>query len=104
MVAVHYPEWAYVGARVVLEKDYPDNNRRLVSGDTGTIVDRNSMSRSLYIEWDKECNGHDCGGKAKRGHGWNVDCDEVGPEHLFCDEEIEYEPTSMDELLSLFSR
>jgi len=102
-VAVHYPEWAYVGARVVLEKDYPDNNRRLVSGDTGTIVDRSSMSRLLYIEWDKECSGHDCGGKAKRGHGWNVDCDEVGPEILFCDEEIEYEPTSLDDLLSFLS-
>ena len=102
MAHFEFPEWACVGARVSLNRDHPDNNRSLVSGDVGTIVNRSAISGLLYVEWDKDCGGHDCGGNAKSGHGWNVDLRDVNPS-IFCGEEIEYKPTSMDELLSFLS-
>lgn len=40
-------------------------------GDTGTVVGGDGWC--VYVEWDKRslCR-HDCGGRCKAYHGWNV--------------------------------
>lgn len=62
-----------IGARV----EVIDNvgNHHLSRGSTGTVVghyDKTFSHEVLNVEWDKDCDGHQCGGLAKQGHGWNV--------------------------------
>ena len=51
-------------------------------GNTGNsnIIPRLTIGTILYVhedgilsvEWDSHINGHTCGGRCKRGYGWNV--------------------------------
>ena len=62
-----------IGARVEVIDDV--GNHHLPRGSTGTVVGHYNAEHGygiLHVEWDEDCNGHQCGGLAKEGHGWNV--------------------------------
>lgn len=49
-----------------------DDRRSIKYGETGTIVP-NPWDEDVAVDWDKEEIGrHDCGGYARKGHGWWV--------------------------------
>ena len=58
-----------IGDRVRCIADYGDG---AVRGDTGTVVGDDG-GWAIYVEWDeyRSCR-HDCGGRSKHYHGWNV--------------------------------
>lgn len=58
-----------VGDRVKVKKDIITLNRNTV-GECGTVKKLLTDSYCL-VEFDKFVCGHDCGGFAKEGHGWN---------------------------------
>ena len=58
-----------VGDRVKVKKDIVTLNRRTV-GKCGTVKEL-FMDNYCSVEFDKFVGGHDCGGFAKEGHGWN---------------------------------
>lgn len=58
-----------VGDRVKVKKDIVTINRRTV-GKCGTVKEL-LTDNYCSVEFDKFVGGHDCGGFAKEGHGWN---------------------------------
>ena len=69
-------EW-HVGQRVIYISDYPYEGRTL-RGLTGTIVGiMPSPDNRLQVDWNELITGHNCRGKARPGHGWNVPGDLV---------------------------
>lgn len=67
-------EMFYPGDIVALIEDEPDFNQYLRAGDTGIVCPREDglMPGWVSVEWDHYCNGHNCGGSAKPGYGYNV--------------------------------
>ena len=62
-----------VGDVVELIEDHPDDNEDLYAGCTGTVVGDRGGGEWVNVEWDDEiCGGHNCEGKCRDGHGWNV--------------------------------
>ena len=57
-----------VGDRVKCICNYGEGS---VVGDTGTVIGGDGWT--VYVEWDESrpCR-HDCGGRCKDYHGWNV--------------------------------
>lgn len=58
-----------IGARVEVIDSV--GNHYLQRGSTGTVVGHYDHE-ILNVSWDEDCHGHQCGGLAKQGHGWNV--------------------------------
>lgn len=58
-----------VGDRVKVKNDTVTINRRTV-GKCGTVKEL-LANNYCAVEFDKFVDGHDCGGFAKEGHGWN---------------------------------
>jgi hypothetical protein len=54
--------------------EFIGDTKKIKKGYKGTIVHFWNIENDtvLDIEWDKNVNGHDCGGTVKAGHGWNV--------------------------------
>lgn len=65
-----------IGDRVLLTEDNPDDNYKLVCGDTGVVVGTKETcvpdDPILKIRWDKYVDGHSCDGLCEDGYGWNV--------------------------------
>ena len=66
----------YIGARIVLNIDNPEENSRLFCGDEGNIVyigiQRDDDELRIGVEWDKNGIGHNCDGKTAKGRGWYI--------------------------------
>lgn len=66
----------HIGDRVVIAQDYPDGNDNLVCGVEGTVVGyHGEICDDIWysVEFDEAFDGgHDCGGTAREGHGWNT--------------------------------
>lgn len=74
-----------IGDRVCSIVDHPDDNQYIVIGSKGTVVyiDYNL----IFVEWDDNVYGHTCDGRAKDGHGWNVEQFQIELE----DDGVQYE-------------
>lgn len=57
-----------IGDRVKVKKDAITLNINTV-GECGTV--KKLLDNSCSVEFDKFVRGHNCGGFAKEGHGWN---------------------------------
>ena len=63
-----------VGDRVKVKKDAITLNINTV-GECGTV--KKLLDNSCSVEFDKFVRGHNCGGFAKEGHGWNCAEDDL---------------------------
>lgn len=65
----------YVGQRIEVVVNHPDDNEELIIGDRGTI--KRVMSNLTYavsVEFDRPISGGwDCNGYCKHGYGWNLE-------------------------------
>ena len=89
-----------IGDRVCLIVDHPGENRTLMTGSCGTIVQLDYDGAG--VEWDQEIKeGHTCDGTAMDGHGWFVDQRNL----RLIDEEQDYDMimVSDEELAALLS-
>ena len=69
----------------------------ILPGDTGTVcAEELDTGRFVRVCWDKNVGGHSCGGRCKRGFGFNLEPEAL---ELVCD--IEYVPYTQDEILTL---
>lgn len=64
-----------IGDRVRSVVDSPDNNDSIVIGSTGTVVYIDA--HIIFVDWDEDVGGHDCDGRAREEHGWNVTEDQI---------------------------
>ena len=92
-----------IGDRVRCVVDYPDGNRGIVVGSMGTIVE---LDTYVGVDWDDELeNGHSCDGSARRGHGWNVEYEEIEliePESDFADDSVyDFDESQFHKMLGL---
>lgn len=68
-----------VGDRVEYSGLIKLDGGHLRAGDRGTIVYLESEDRGEWIgvRWDRNINGHSCGGECDVKHGWNVPWDSI---------------------------
>lgn len=76
-----------IGDRVVAVKDYPEGNRNIRRGMSGTVVHIYGSEPSVGVEWDGVKPGsafHTCEGRLKERRGWYVrlgdvdfECEEI---------------------------
>ena len=53
---------------------YKGSKHRIEYGEKGTIVPNPWSTGDIAVDWDKEGDGrHDCGGTARKGHGYWVE-------------------------------
>lgn len=84
-----------IGDRVMCIVDHPYDNEILVSGMCGTVVCADDYT--IRVDWDDNIGGHSCGGKARRGHGWDMSPSKI----VFADEEeFEYDESSFLQMMS----
>lgn len=88
-----------VGDKVRCVKDYPDDNKFIFAGCTGTVVIIEEGHLSIGVRWD-HCfeTGHDCHGYCNFGHGWFVN--EYDIELVAEDIEIDVSAFDIDDLFA----
>lgn len=91
----------YIGDRVVLTKDDPDHNGRIIIGMTGTVRDIHRGTNRLGVDWDVYVCGHDLNGKCESGHGWWVPKSCVGVVKEL-DADAPFDPVTEEDLLRFF--
>lgn len=90
-----------IGDRVVLAEPYGEfigNIGTVVKLDYGPIISANERP-VVIIFWDHKLSfGHDCGGLAPEGHGWNFFEEDVirAPD---AEDDIEIHPVDLEEVL-----
>lgn len=89
-----------IGMPVVCIKSYPDGNKQIKQGDTGVVASFASGIKSIGVQWDHNCGGHDLRGTCQSGRGWWCPVDYVAPMDLIgIDDDIdEADFASLDEL------
>lgn len=60
-----------IGDRVAATRHAPAAKYTILANDCGTVclIDRDGM---VGVRWDKNVQGHTCGGRCEAGHGWKV--------------------------------
>ena len=61
-----------IGDRIVVIKDYPDDNENIRVGMTGTIAGERAFNGWYAVNYDEDINGYACNSRCEDGHGWQT--------------------------------